>query len=332
MPQTQPFMVLLVYGLFLLISAVQVFYSYRIRKRFSFRFVRMFFFFVVAYTAFNFLNLSSKILYVSVFSEKEGLFTLLAALFLYPLMAAVFFSFLLLADSLGPRPIPQWVRSLFWIGHGAVFILLFLSVLAIVDTGFTDISRMSVRMFIVISSLSLICPALWMGLQKRAGRDEKTLAIGRILGFYFLAAFALLTLLIDLFHFPFRFFGTLSHAYYFISMLMVAVPVPALVFLSGRLKKNWISHPDDGETPPRPKKRLEGLPLTPRELDIINLVLEGKTNQEIGRTLFISTKTVKNNLTEIFRKLELKNRVQLVSFLLSGTDSLNSSSSPKSDI
>jgi hypothetical protein len=93
MPQTQPFMVLLVYGLFLLISAVQVFYSYRIRKRFSFRFVRMFFFFVVAYTAFNFLNLSSKILYVSVFSEKEGLFTLLAALFLYPLMAAVFFPF-----------------------------------------------------------------------------------------------------------------------------------------------------------------------------------------------------------------------------------------------
>jgi len=53
--------------------------------------------------------------------------------------------------------------------------------------------------------------------------------------------------------------------------------------------------------------------LTPRECELVGLILQGKSNAEIEKTLFISVHTVKNHLTNIFLKLGVKNRVQLIS-------------------
>lgn len=48
--------------------------------------------------------------------------------------------------------------------------------------------------------------------------------------------------------------------------------------------------------------------LTKRELEILHLVAEGLTNEEIGKKIFISEKTVKTHLTNIFDKLKVNNR------------------------
>jgi DNA-binding CsgD family transcriptional regulator/tetratricopeptide (TPR) repeat protein len=52
--------------------------------------------------------------------------------------------------------------------------------------------------------------------------------------------------------------------------------------------------------------------VTAREDEIIRLLLEGKGNREITEALFISDHTVKNHIHNIYRKLGIKNRVQLV--------------------
>ncbi|MCM2605943.1 response regulator transcription factor [Rossellomorea marisflavi] len=51
--------------------------------------------------------------------------------------------------------------------------------------------------------------------------------------------------------------------------------------------------------------------LTPRELSITKLVGEGKTNKEIADQLFLSLGTVKNHISQILQKLELRDRTQL---------------------
>ncbi|MEK5445091.1 MULTISPECIES: response regulator [unclassified Fredinandcohnia] len=61
------------------------------------------------------------------------------------------------------------------------------------------------------------------------------------------------------------------------------------------------------------EKKLE-LPLSTRELDITKLVGEGKTNKEIADDLFLSVGTVKNHITQILHKLELRDRTQLAIF------------------
>ena len=48
--------------------------------------------------------------------------------------------------------------------------------------------------------------------------------------------------------------------------------------------------------------------LTKREVEILRLVAEGLSNEEIGRKIFISEKTVKTHLTNIFDKLKVNNR------------------------
>ncbi len=50
--------------------------------------------------------------------------------------------------------------------------------------------------------------------------------------------------------------------------------------------------------------------LTERELEVLRFISEGFTNKEVGEKLFISEKTVKNYATNIFKKLEVKDRVQ----------------------
>lgn len=51
--------------------------------------------------------------------------------------------------------------------------------------------------------------------------------------------------------------------------------------------------------------------LSPRHLEIIELIRQGKTNKEIGMTLFISENTVKYHLKLIYEALGIENRIEL---------------------
>jgi len=57
-------------------------------------------------------------------------------------------------------------------------------------------------------------------------------------------------------------------------------------------------------------------PLSERERDIIQLLALGYTNQEIGKRLFISVRTVDTHRAHIMRKLQLETRAELVMFAL----------------
>jgi DNA-binding CsgD family transcriptional regulator len=60
---------------------------------------------------------------------------------------------------------------------------------------------------------------------------------------------------------------------------------------------------------------LDRFRITARERDIIRLVCLGKSNAEIGKELFISIKTVKRHIYNIYQKAGVENRVQLVNLV-----------------
>ena len=53
-------------------------------------------------------------------------------------------------------------------------------------------------------------------------------------------------------------------------------------------------------------------PLTGRELDVLNLLADGKSNKEIGSHLFITETTVKSHLRSIFSKLNVLSRTEAI--------------------
>jgi DNA-binding CsgD family transcriptional regulator len=57
-------------------------------------------------------------------------------------------------------------------------------------------------------------------------------------------------------------------------------------------------------------------PLTDREQEVLQLILSGKSNREIGRDLFISENTVKTHARNIFSKYDVGSRAELISTLL----------------
>ena len=73
----------------------------------------------------------------------------------------------------------------------------------------------------------------------------------------------------------------------------VPVPTPGEPFL-----------PDD--------KKREDLGITPRELEILELIAQGMSNREIAEKLFVSENTVKTHSSRVFDKLGAKRRTQAV--------------------
>jgi LuxR family maltose regulon positive regulatory protein len=64
----------------------------------------------------------------------------------------------------------------------------------------------------------------------------------------------------------------------------------------------------DAPHPPQPLVE----PLTPRELEVLELIAQGLSNREIGERLFIALNTVKGHTRRIYGKLGVKNRTQAV--------------------
>jgi DNA-binding CsgD family transcriptional regulator len=67
----------------------------------------------------------------------------------------------------------------------------------------------------------------------------------------------------------------------------------------------------DADFTPNETERLR-LGISSRELEVLQLVAEGLSNQEIASRLFVSLNTVKTHSSRIFEKLEVKSRIQAV--------------------
>ena len=52
--------------------------------------------------------------------------------------------------------------------------------------------------------------------------------------------------------------------------------------------------------------------LTPRELDVLRLLVAGRSNPEIAEALFISRDTARTHVANIFRKLNVRTRAEAV--------------------
>ncbi len=55
--------------------------------------------------------------------------------------------------------------------------------------------------------------------------------------------------------------------------------------------------------------------LSNRECDVVAVLCRGKTNKKMAEALFVTEKTIKFHLTSIYKKAEVKNRLELFSLL-----------------
>ena len=57
---------------------------------------------------------------------------------------------------------------------------------------------------------------------------------------------------------------------------------------------------------------IEKLGITPRELEVLQLMAQGLSNQEIANRLFVSLNTIKTHASNVFAKLDAQRRTQAI--------------------
>ncbi len=89
-------------------------------------------------------------------------------------------------------------------------------------------------------------------------------------------------------------------------------------YIQPNINANYIREPNNSYSSDI-GKRLEKYNLTQREIEVLLLIAEGKNNREIADELFISDKTVKNHVSNIFKKIDVSDRTQAAVYVLKGS-------------
>jgi len=81
---------------------------------------------------------------------------------------------------------------------------------------------------------------------------------------------------------------------------------------TGKLLAAFESEPQEDiqRTALRPQRLIE--PLSSRELEVLKLIAQGLSNDEIGKRLFLALDTVKGHNRRIFDKLQVQRRTEAV--------------------
>ena len=69
---------------------------------------------------------------------------------------------------------------------------------------------------------------------------------------------------------------------------------------------------------PAQSVQVSGLELSPRQQEIVDLLVQGRSNKEMADKLCVSHETIKAHLQHIFRKAEVSSRLEAVVFFLTG--------------
>jgi DNA-binding CsgD family transcriptional regulator len=90
---------------------------------------------------------------------------------------------------------------------------------------------------------------------------------------------------------------------------LIALPMASLAGYVARINL-VIGQPEGGEAPPPSEPRVTDA-LTPRELQVVQLLAEGLTNNQIAERLFVSPRTVQTHVANAMEKTGTRSRTEL---------------------
>jgi DNA-binding CsgD family transcriptional regulator len=207
--------------------------------------------------------------------------------------------------------ISRWFKLAFWLIQ-TLFILVNLTATKIyIDTKEFKSTNLIFSTHEIIQLLIIIIAILYLVLEGKSLENKARRKLAINLGLINLIGF---TAAFGAYFFIFIYIKSTLVLFSVIAFTHISVEIIALLYLKWFLGKH---HAEMGSssTVHGIERFFNEFKITGREQSIIRLILKGKTNDEIGDELFISTKTVKNNISYIYQKTKVKNRIQLTNLV-----------------
>jgi len=315
---------IVLYGFYLCFAAFVIYVGYDLSRRFPYRFLKNFLYYLVFYYINGFIFFIGVTFNVLLFLPSLESFQMAAQLILLLAMPAeIFFLFFLIlwVSELLDRRLPRWAGWVYFSVQIGFFLRVMLRAKRLFDTHDVKLSGPTTQMQTV--GAIIFCAAL-VYLIFGGGRDlsVRRKALARRMGIFSLLGYTIFLAFTEKFDLPF--YSNFTLMLLSMALLHSAVnlaPVLVLRRFLGRYPREL-----GGEKPEtsRVLDFYDKYHLTQREREIIELIMSGKDTKEIARALFISTKTVKNNVSNIFQKTHAKSRIQLLSFISNWSPPLGS--------
>jgi DNA-binding CsgD family transcriptional regulator len=307
---------ILIYFFLILLTLAVVFLAYKLWKKNHHKFLNFFFYYIIFFNIYGFLNFNGRSFAMELYhgSEFDALTTILviASVTTPAFLISIYFLFAWIAELLEIQ-LTKLFKSIFWFIQVLLLGFFFYIFITFIRTKsmeliapFSKILGYSVIVMIFSAVFFLL-----IGSERVSNPLRKKLS--RHLGWIYFFMFSLKVLFSDILMLPF-YRNIVVHDLFF-STLYFSINIPPLLYLHNVLKK----HGYKIEAIPVPEEGLERFlaefKITDREKEIIALIIEGLSNNEISKKLFISIKTVKNHVTNIYTKTSVSNRVQLTNLI-----------------
>jgi len=236
-------------------------------------------------------------------SQGLSLFSLVSVSFLIPSLIYGTTSYLLSLLDIGSRE-----RSLGTLISRICSAVLFLISLFIIiylnGSNWRAALTRALNELFLYSSLFLILPALvaTVFLKRNKVREKRRLLSDIMISFYPMPAF----FLVDIFLFKDMPYKLVYLSYSTFSLLIYFY-----------ISRHFFQRYEPGlESGPLNLERIcEDKSISDREKEIVELLIQGLSNREVGESLFISLNTVKTHVRNIYRKLGVSNKLQLIYLL-----------------
>ena len=302
---------LLLYMFSVAIALLTLYLCFCLYRKFQFRFLLNYLYFLTAFFMAGFIDLVGRYLALRLLSgQPEETVMLLNHIFIFLMFPfvpwAIYLYVSFIKDFLQKKisPLWTWAYSAFWAFFFLILVLAAKSFLS------NQSARFSSVMFSVLDWTTFIFYLLisaFLLFKSKNIKDINRKRTVRFFSVFYLLGFAFTFISSEIGIIP------ALGQHMFTILLYFSLNLAPLLYLRYYLRKY---QPEPYSLQLIPETDLEGVckkyGMSKREKEIIHLMLRAKSNKEITQELFISLHTVKNHIYNIYQKLGVKNRLQLV--------------------
>jgi DNA-binding CsgD family transcriptional regulator len=289
-----------------------IYIGYQLYRNFQFRFLLIYLYYLIAVSVYGFFAWTGEFISGCLFEAGQitqmNALKPLVCLIAYPFIPLSVYLFILLIRELLNKRVSLLHKSVYW----SLWILVSLGVLLI---SHEFLHSQSQHVFSVLHRTAGILMLIFrymilshLFFHLRAVKNDPKYHMVRFFGFYYLTAFSL--------YFVATHFAPNVFAFNFAwPLVFFSLNLPPLLVMRHYLYCHQIDQYLGIDSEVSIKQFYTRYRISSQEQNIIQLLFSGKSNREIGDLLFISTGTIKNYTSNIYKKIGVKDRHQLVNLI-----------------
>ncbi|MGD8538486.1 MAG: helix-turn-helix transcriptional regulator [Candidatus Aminicenantes bacterium] len=299
------------YILALFIGFLTIYLAHRLNKTYPLGYLNSYLYFLISFNIMGFLNHIGRYLGVSILmdSPEETLLLVryLFAFLAFPFVALSIYLFIAFANDLIGTKASSLFNRLFGVFWGVLFLIqLFLA-----RNYFYAREEHALFIFFqsvnILGTISFLLTPFYILIRSKDLTDGQQKSIARRFSLVYLLCFGMASLVTSRFLLPYF----LPYTSVIMIFSFFTVNLPPVFFLIFSLRKYPIEHNHPAPQRNNSDDFFTVYKISNREREIIELILDGMSNADIEKKLYISSHTVKNHIYHIYQKLGVKNRVQI---------------------